>query len=212
MTYASSQNDLKNLAFTAHRFLIMHNFDKKAMPNKEIATLANGCFWCADAVYRQVKGVLEVKSGFTGGTIKNPAYREVVRELTGHAEAVQLTFDPAVISYREILLIFFTIHDPTSLNRQGYDVGSHYRSVIFYHNEKQKQIAEEIIDELNRSTFDHKIVTEINKAQEFYEAEEYHQDFYRRNTTYPYCQVIINPKLNKLRQHFADKLISSKMG
>lgn len=170
------------------------------------ATLANGCFWCADAVFRQVKGIKEVKSGFTGGNIKNPAYREVVRELTGHAEAIQLTYNTNVISYKDILLIFFTTHDPTSLNRQGYDVGTHYRSAIFYHDEKQKAAAEETIEQLNESTFEHKIVTEIKPATAFYEAESYHQDFYRRNTEYPYCQVIINPKIQKLRRYFADKI------
>ncbi len=183
---------------------------EKIEKKTEIATLANGCFWCADAVYRQVQGITTIASGFTGGTVKNPGYREVVRELTGHAEAVQLTFDPEIISFRDILLIFFTTHDPTHLNRQGYDVGTHYRSAIFYHSEKQKKIAEEVIDTLNQSTFDHKIVTKICRAGAFYKAEEDHQDFYRKNTTYPYCQIIINPKLNRLRQHFADKLISTE--
>lgn len=178
------------------------------MATTETATLASGCFWCADAIFRKVKGVLQVESGFTGGRVKNPAYREVVHELTGHAEAVQLVFDPDIISYREILLIFFTTHDPTSLNRQGHDIGTHYRSAIFYHNNEQKEVAESLISALDQSTFDNKIVTEVVPVKAFYKAEDYHQDFYRRNTEYPYCQVVINPKLNKLRQYFADKIIA----
>lgn len=176
------------------------------MKTLETATLANGCFWCSDAVYRKVKGIESVRSGFTGGFVKNPGYQEVVRELTGHAEAVQLKFDPEQISYREILLIFFTTHDPTSLNRQGYDVGTHYRSAVFYHSDEQKQIADQLIDELNKSAFNNNIVTEVKPASEFYEAEEPHQDFYNRNTEVPYCQVVINPKLAKLRKNFADKI------
>src|SRR5699024_8240365 len=179
------------------------------MKSMETATLANGCFWCADAVFRNVKGINSVKSGYTGGHIKNPAYREVVNELTGHAEAVQLIFNPEKISFKEILMIFFTTHDPTTLNRQGYDVGTQYRSVIFYENPTQKEIAEEVIKELNSTTFDGKIVTKIEKAKTFYEAEEIHQDFYNRNTEFPYCQVIINPKLEKLKQGFKHLLKSS---
>lgn len=181
------------------------------MAQTETATLANGCFWCSDAVFRQVKGIHTVLSGFTGGTIKNPAYQEVVRELTGHAEAVQIKFDPAAITYREILLIFFTTHDPTSLNRQGYDVGTHYRSAIFYHNEKQKEIAENLIKELDETTFSHQIKTELVEAGDFYEAEKQHQNFYEKNTDYPYCRVVINPKLNTLRRYFADKLKTDTM-
>ncbi len=179
------------------------------MKTLETATLANGCFWCADAVFRKVKGIESVKSGYTGGHVKNPAYREVVNELTGHAEAVQLKFDVDKISFREILMIFFTTHDPTTLNRQGYDVGTQYRSVIFYENQTQKRIAEEVIEELNSTTFDGKIVTKIESAKTFYDAEEVHQDFYNRNQEFPYCQVIINPKLEKLRQVFKDKLKTS---
>lgn len=176
------------------------------MASFETATLASGCFWCADAVFRQVKGVQTVTSGFSGGKVKNPAYREVVRELTGHAEAVQLVFDPDIISFAGILLIFFTTHDPTSLNRQGYDVGTHYRSAVFYHSEVQKQTAEKLIAALNESTFNHQIVTEVKPFTAFFEAESYHQDFYQKNTAFPYCQVVINPKLQKLRKLFADKL------
>lgn len=173
------------------------------------ATLANGCFWCADAVYHHVKGVRTVKSGFTGGQIKNPAYREVVQGLTGHAEAVQLTYDSEKISYRDILMIFFTTHDPTSLNRQGHDVGEHYRSTIFYHSEQQRKTAQELIKELNHSTFNNAIVTELIEASAFYEAEKIHQDFYNQHSEAPYCQLVIDPKLEKLRQNFADKIKST---
>lgn len=176
------------------------------MKNLETATLANGCFWCADAVYRQLEGIENVKSGFTGGNVKRPAYREVVRELTGHAEAVQITYNPEIISYREILTVFFTTHDPTTLNRQGYDVGTHYRSVIFYHSEEQKITAQAVIKELNETTFDGKIVTQITGAKPFYEAETIHQDFYNQNREVPYCEIIIDPKIQKLRKHFSDKL------
>lgn len=176
------------------------------MKKMETATLANGCFWCSDAVYRHVEGIKSIKSGFSGGKIKNPAYREVVRGLTDHAEAVQITFDPDKISYKDILHVFFATHDPTTLNRQGHDVGRHYRSVIFYHDDRQKQIAKDLIEELNETTFNQKIVTELTKASGFYEAEEAHQNFYNRHTDFPYCQVVINPKIQKLRARFADKL------
>lgn len=176
------------------------------MEKYESATLASGCFWCIDAVLSKVKGIHKIVSGYTGGFIKNPAYREVCQDITGHAEAVEIKFDPAVISYEDILLIFFTTHDPTSLNQQGYDKGTQYRSAIFYHNEMQKETAEKVIQELNSTTYNHKIVTELLPAAEFYEAEEVHQNFYNRNKDFPYCQVVINPKLGKLRRHFADKL------
>lgn len=176
------------------------------MEKLEKATLAGGCFWCTDAVFKNVKGVLAIKSGFTGGKIKNPAYREVVQGLTEHVEAIELLFDPQQISYRDILLIFFATHDPTSFDRQGYDAGSHYRSVVFYHNADQKITVEDVIDKLNKSTYDEKIVTQIKEASSFYEAELVHQDFYNQHTDVPYCQVVINPKLGKLRRLFADKL------
>lgn len=176
------------------------------MKNRKLATLANGCFWCSDAVFRNLKGVEGVTSGFMGGHIKNPAYREVVHELTGHAESIQFKYDPEVISYRAILLVFFTTHDPTSLNRQGYDVGTHYRSVIFYHDEEQKEIAENLIRELNEDVYEGKIVTEIVPADHFYPAEAVHQNFYNQNPEVPYCRVVINPKLEKLRNHFPELL------
>lgn len=176
------------------------------MKTIETAILANGCFWCADAVFRQVKGIKSVISGYTGGQVKNPDYRDVVEEKTGHAEAVKITFNPEIISYHDILLIFFTTHDPTSLNKQGYDVGTHYRSVIFYESKEQKSVAENLINTLNKTTYDGKIVTEIQKARDFYEAESIHQDFYQQHPEVLYCDLIINPKINRLRHYYADKL------
>ncbi|HET8837855.1 MAG TPA: peptide-methionine (S)-S-oxide reductase MsrA [Flavobacteriaceae bacterium] len=172
------------------------------------ASLASGCFWCSEAVFRNLKGVYNVRSGFMGGSIKNPAYREVVAGRTGHAETVQFQFDPDVIGYRELLLIFFTTHDPTTLNRQGNDVGTHYRSIIFYHSEEQKSTAIEVVEELNREIFHGKIVTEIKEATEFFEAGVEHKNFYETHREYPYCQVIIDPKIKKLREHFSEKLVS----
>ena len=175
--------------------------------NFETATLAGGCFWCTEAVFQRVKGVMQVRSGFTGGTIKNPPYREVVTGRTGHAEAIEILFDPKEISYRELLYIFFTTHDPTTLNRQGNDVGTQYRSAIFYHNTEQKEAAEEVMELLeNENTFDNPIVTELTSAGPFYEAEPEHDNYYNRNPLQPYCQVIIDPKIKKLQLAFADKL------
>lgn len=179
------------------------------MKNLKTVTIANGCFWCAEAVYDNLKGVENVKAGFTGGKIKNPPYLEVVQGRTGHAEAIQFEYDPEIISYRELLMVFFTTHDPTTLNRQAYDVGTQYRSAIFYRSQEQKKIAEEVIAELNETTFDGKIVTEITEASAFYKAQNDHQDFYKRNTQEPYCRIIIDPKLKKLRHAFADKLKSA---
>ncbi len=171
------------------------------------ATLANGCFWCTEAVFQRLKGVIEVKSGFTGGSIKNPPYREVVMGRTGHAEAIQVTFDDNLVSYRQLLEIFFSTHDPTTLNRQGYDVGTQYRSTIFYHSEKQKETAENLITELNQTVFtDQPIVTEVTAASEFYIAEDEHQNFYNTNPEFRYCQIIIDPKLNLLRERYQSLL------
>lgn len=175
----------------------------------ETATFANGCFWCAEAVYQRLEGVGEVKSGFTGGKIKNPPYREVVQGRTGHAEGVEFEFDPEKISYRELLLVFFTTHDPTTLNRQQNDVGTQYRSAIFYHSEEQRKTAEEVVKQLNEEVFEDKIVTEITQASPFYVAEFEHQDFYNNHPSQPYCQIIIDPKLRKLRNAFAHKLKES---
>lgn len=175
--------------------------------NFEIATFAGGCFWCTEAVFQRIEGVEKVISGFTGGTIKNPAYREIITGRTGHAEAIQITFDPEIVSYRDLLLIFFATHDPTTLNRQQNDVGTQYRSAIFYQSSKQKEIAEEVIEMLTRKdVFENKIVTQLVPAAEFYKAEEEHQDFYNQHRQQPYCQYIIDPKIRKLTENFSDKL------
>jgi len=172
--------------------------------NLELATLAGGCFWCTEAVFQRLKGVEEVLSGFTGGNIKNPAYREIITGRTGHAEAIQIRFNPTIISFQELLYVFFATHDPTTLNRQQNDVGTQYRSAVFYHSEKQKEIAEEVIQELEeKEIFQNKIVTEISAVKDFYIAEKEHQDFYNQQ---PYCQFIIDPKIKKLTEVFADKL------
>ncbi len=175
--------------------------------NLELATLAGGCFWCTEAVFQRLKGVEEVLSGFTGGNIKNPAYREIITGRTGHAEAIQIRFNPTIISFQELLYVFFATHDPTTLNRQQNDVGTQYRSAVFYHSEKQKEIAEEVIQELeNKEIFQNKIVTEISAVKDFYIAEKEHQDFYNQHRQQPYCQFIIDPKIKKLTEVFADKL------
>ena len=173
----------------------------------EKATLAGGCFWCTEAVFQRVKGVKSVLSGFTGGFIKNPPYREVVTGRTGHAEAIEITFDPREINYKELLEIFFATHDPTTLNRQQNDVGTQYRSAIFYHSQEQQQVAEKLIQELQANeVFQDPIVTEVNEAGPFYPAEEEHYDYYNQHPDQPYCQYIITPKVQKLRAGFASKL------
>ncbi len=177
------------------------------MSGEEIATLAGGCFWCLEAIFKEVNGVQRVLSGFTGGEKINPTYEEVCSDETGHAEAVDITFFSNVISYREILEIFFTIHDPTTLNRQGNDVGKQYRSAIFYHNEPQKFLAEQVIKELNIAhIWDRPIVTEVKPYIEFYSAEEYHRDYFERNPDKAYCQMVIAPKVRKFRKKWEDKL------
>lgn len=174
--------------------------------NLELATLGGGCFWCTEAVMLEVNGVEKVVSGYTGGhTEGKPTYREVCTGMTGHAEVVQVSFDPAVISYKDLLTIFMKSHDPTTLNRQGADKGTQYRSVIYYHNDEQKAIAEEVIREI-ASYYEDEIVTEISPLGEFYKAEDYHQDYYRNNTSQGYCRIVITPKLVKLRKMHADKL------
>ena len=174
---------------------------------KELATLGGGCFWCLEAVYLELKGVDQVVSGYAGGTVLNPTYYEICEGSTGHAEVVQLTFDPREISFKDILQIFFTIHDPTTLNRQGADIGTQYRSVIFYHNQEQKMIAEETIEEITAAqVWDAPIVTEISPLPEFYRAEDYHQDYFQNNMFQPYCQYVIMPKIAKLRKYFVEKL------
>jgi peptide-methionine (S)-S-oxide reductase len=174
---------------------------------KEIATLAGGCFWCLEAVYDRMKGVESVESGYIGGKAPNPTYEAVCTGRTGHAEAVQLTFDPNVVSYRELLEVFFAIHDPTTLDRQGHDVGTQYRSAIFYHSPDQKEVAEDMIAALTKEkVFDNPIVTEIVPAGPFYVAEDYHQEYFARNPTQGYCVAVVNPKVAKFRKLFAEKL------
>ncbi|QDO93559.1 peptide-methionine (S)-S-oxide reductase MsrA [Formosa sediminum] len=169
-------------------------------------TLGGGCFWCVEAVFQQIKGVENVVSGYTGGTVPGkPTYREICSGLTGHAEVVQITYNTNVISLQELLIIFFTTHDPTTLNRQGADRGTQYRSVIYYQNEEEKAIAEAVIENI-QPYFDDKIVTEVSLLGPFFEAEDYHQDYYENNKTQGYCTAVINPKLAKLRQMHADKL------
>jgi peptide-methionine (S)-S-oxide reductase len=170
-----------------------------------VATLAGGCFWCLEAVYDDLKGVRRVVSGYAGGHTPDPTYEQVCSGATGHAEVVQIEYDPNVVSYRDLLEIFFTIHDPTTLNRQGADVGTQYRSAIFYHDDGQKRIAEDMIAELEREgVFANRIVTEVNALDTFYPAEEYHQDYYANNPNQPYCQVVVAPKLAKFRKKFTD--------
>ena len=174
--------------------------------NMKLATLGGGCFWCTEAVFQEIKGVEKVVSGYSGGNAPgHPTYREICSGLTGHAEVIQITYDSNVISYQDILVIFMTTHDPTTLNRQGADKGTQYRSVIFYHDDNQKEIAENVLKEV-APYYEDVIVTEISPLDVFYEAEDYHQDYYRNNQTQGYCSFVITPKLSKLRQLHADKL------
>ncbi|MGD8868427.1 MAG: peptide-methionine (S)-S-oxide reductase MsrA [Gemmatimonadales bacterium] len=173
----------------------------------EVATLAGGCFWCLEAVYQDLKGVEKVESGYTGGSVAHPTYEQVCSGSTGHAEVVRIRFDPSVVTYRELLDVFFTIHDPTTLNRQGNDVGTQYRSAIFYHTPEQKSTAEQVIAELTeRELWDDPIVTEINPLEEYYPAEDYHQEYFQRNPNQPYCAVVIAPKVAKFRRKYLEKL------
>lgn len=177
------------------------------MAKFEIATLAGGCFWCLEAIYDLVQGVHSVESGYSGGDVSNPTYQAVCDGTTGHAEVVQITFDPEVISYQDLLKIFFTIHDPTTLNRQGADVGSQYRSAIFFHNENQKTIAKQAIEEIGRaSIWDNPIVTQIEQFSEFFIAEDYHQEYFSNNPNQPYCRVVVSPKVLKFRSKFSHLL------
>ena len=175
--------------------------------NLQTATLAGGCFWCLEAVYDEIKGVHSVESGYAGGHMDNPTYRAVCNGDTGHAEVVQVHFDPNIVSYRDLLNVFFAIHDPTTLNRQGADVGTQYRSAIFYHDEEQKKIAEELIKDLNaQQIWDRPIVTQVEKLDKLYVAEDYHQEYYARNPYQPYCMAVVAPKVSKFRKHFLELL------
>jgi peptide-methionine (S)-S-oxide reductase len=189
---ASKQNDMTN---------------ENPAGKLETATFGNGCFWCTEAIFQNLKGVHRVESGYTGGKVKNPTYKEVCSGLTGHAEAIRIQYDPAVISFAELLEVFWKTHDPTTLNKQGADEGTQYRSAIFFHNETQQRLAVEYKGKLDKSgAFDDPIVTEITPAGEFYVAENYHQNYYNLNGQAPYCTYVIQPKLEKFKKAFADKL------
>ncbi len=175
--------------------------------NTEIATLGGGCFWCVEAVFNQLQGVKKAISGYEGGDVPNPSYQQICTGSTGHAEVVEVHFDPNVVSFADILRVFFTVHDPTTLNRQGADVGTQYRSVIFYHSDAQKQTAREVIDEIEgKNLYPNKIVTELAPHDTFYPAEDYHQEYYQNNRAQPYCQFVIAPKVAKFRKEYVDKL------
>jgi peptide-methionine (S)-S-oxide reductase len=175
--------------------------------NSEVATLAGGCFWCLEAVFDDLKGVENVQSGYSGGHLPDPTYHQVCTGETGHAEVVQITFDPKIVSFRDLLQIFFTIHDPTTLNRQGPDVGTQYRSAIFYHSPEQKAVAARTISEMDAAEiWDNPIVTEVAQFTEFYPAEDYHRDYYLRNPNQPYCRAVIEPKVAKFRKLFLERL------
>jgi len=175
--------------------------------NLETATLGAGCFWCVEAVFDDLKGVESVESGYSGGHTENPTYQQVCSETTGHAEVAQINFDPNEISFKEVLQVFFAVHDPTTLNRQGNDVGSSYRSAIFYHDENQKQIAEQTIKEVEaEGVYDNPIVTEVTPFDKFYIAENYHQEYFANNPNQPYCAAVVAPKVAKFRQKFVDRL------
>jgi len=177
------------------------------MPQREVATLAGGCFWCLEAAFQDLKGVEKVQSGYSGGRVPNPSYEDVCTGSTGHAEVVQITFDPTVVSFDDLLHVFFTIHDPTTLNRQGGDVGTQYRSAVFYHTPEQKVVTEKVIGELAAEhVWDDPIVTEVKPLEACYPAEEYHRDYYRRNPNQGYCRAVIAPKVAKVRKLYFDRL------
>ena len=179
----------------------------KVAEGMEIATFAGGCFWCTEAVFLDIKGVEKVVSGYIGGSTKNPTYKEICTGTTGHAEAIQITFNPAEVAYEDLLEIFFATHDPTTLNRQGADVGTQYRSEVFYHSLAQKEKAENYLSLIeNEKLYDKKVVTKVSSATVFYPAEEYHQNYYNQNSSQGYCQMVIAPKLEKLRKYYKSKL------
>lgn len=187
--------------------IILQLFFFNMTDKTETITLGAGCFWCVEAVFQNLNGIESVVSGYSGGHIKNPAYREVCNGVTGHAEVVQLTYDPAVVSLAEILQVFWQTHDPTTLNRQGNDIGTQYRSAVFYHNEQQKQIAEQYKEELNKNhAFPNPIVTEITGFTNFYTAEDHHQNYFNQNPEQGYCQYVVRPKVEKFKKLFADKM------
>src|SRR5215212_948327 len=193
---------------TRGKMVLMTVNDSRSVGSRtEVATLGGGCFWCLEAVYDELRGVEEVESGYSGGPVPDPSYRQVCTGTTGHAEVVQVTFDPEIVSFREILEVFFTIHDPTTLNRQGADVGPQYRSAIFYHDEEQRRVAEEVISGLEaEGIFNAPIITEVTPFDTFYVAEDYHQEYFSRNGYQPYCQIMIAPKVAKFRKQYLERL------
>ena len=196
--YVAQEKD-KNSTQTKKSFTMNNNI--------ETTTLGGGCYWCLEAIFQQLQGVESVASGFSGGAVENPTYKEVCTGLTGHAEVIQVTYDTSKITFAELLKVFFTMHDPTTLNRQGNDVGTQYRSAIFYHNEQQKQVAEDIIQKLNEEhVYDSPIVTQVVPFQKFYKAEDYHQNYYNNNSNQGYCRLVIQPKLEKFEKIFKDKM------
>jgi peptide-methionine (S)-S-oxide reductase len=181
--------------------------EENSMTESAIATLGGGCFWCLEAVFLLLKGVSKAESGYSGGSTENPTYKQVCSGTTNHAEVVQITFDPNVIRFADLLRVFFTIHDPTTLNRQGADVGTQYRSIILYHNEEQKRIAEEVIQEITKEgLYSNPLVTELKPFKIFYKAEDYHQNYFNTNPQQPYCKAVVAPKVAKARKAFLDKL------
>ena len=200
----SPDNKMKNVKFETAK-------KENMKQGTDTATFGGGCFWCVETVYQELKGVNSVTSGYSGGQRENPSYEQVCSGATGHAEVVEIVYDPSIISFDELLEVFWTVHDPTTLNRQGADVGTQYRSVIFYHNEEQKQLAEKYKKELNASgAYDKPVVTEIAPYTKFYSAEKYHQDYFKNNANQPYCSMVIQPKVDKFRKVFKDKLKANK--
>jgi peptide-methionine (S)-S-oxide reductase len=185
--------------------------ERSSSNGKEVATLGGGCFWCIEPIFEDLKGVEAVVSGYSGGAAANPSYRDVCTGTTGHAEVVQVTFDPQAVSFKEILEVFFTVHDPTTLNRQGADVGTQYRSVIFYHTPEQRAIAEQVMQALeSANAWGKPIVTEVAPFEAFYQAEDYHQEYFLRNGSQPYCRAVIAPKVAKFRKQYVDRLKRSE--
>ena len=181
--------------------------ENTSVKNSQVATLGGGCFWCMEAVFNELNGVEKVVSGYSGGSLAKPTYEQVCTGSTGHAEVIQITFDSHIISYKEIVQIFFTMHDPTTLNRQGDDIGTQYRSVIFYHDNEQRLTAQKVIEEISAArTYDQPIVTQVEPFKAFYEAEDYHQEYFKKNPQQSYCRVVIEPKVAKLRAHYLQKL------
>ena len=214
--YEKAGEQMKNILFIFFIITVLgcsnnaNPKEEKTMTDRskyEVATFAAGCFWCTEAVFQRVKGVIEVESGYSGGSVPNPSYEAVCTGQTGHAECTQITFDPKIITYKQLLEIFWKTHDPTTLNRQGNDTGTQYRSAIFYHNQEQKDLAEKYKNELDAAKiWDSPIVTEISPLKTFYKAENYHQDYYNQNGNQPYCSFVITPKIEKFKKVFADKL------